>query len=133
MGYKYETTNEILSNIFSNPEGFNVLPFKNYDTYDGKPELTAFFLPAHKFALKRAYLDNRGVTNAPLLREYYEKQRSKLSGRDYTNECAEHCFVPEEALAKTGANVFDSELISQQMMNIKLHGLGEKITPTALE
>ena len=122
-----------LSNIFSNPEGFNVLPFKNYDTYDGKPEYTAFFLPAHKFALKHAYLDNRGVTNAPLLREYYEKQRAKLSGKDYTNECAEHCFVPEEALAKTGANVFDSELIAEQLTSLKIHGSGIKPIPTALE
>ena len=51
------------STIFSNPEGFTVLPYKNYDTYDGKPELTAFFAPAHKFALSKKYLDNRGVTN----------------------------------------------------------------------
>ena len=121
-----------LSSIFSNPEGFNVLPFKNYDTYDGKPSITAFFLPAHKFALKKEFLDNRGVTNTPLLREYYEKQRSKLSGRDYTNECAEHCFTPEEALAKTGANVFDGELIAQQMTNLRVHDHSEPV-PTILE
>ena len=58
-----EVALEGLTNIFSNPEGFNVLPFKNYDTFDGKPEYTAFFLPAHKFALKKEYLDSRGVTN----------------------------------------------------------------------
>ena len=128
-----EVALEGLSSIFSNPAGFNVLPYKNYDTYDGKPELTAFFLPAHKFALKHTYLDNRGVTNWPLLKEYYQKQREKLSGRDYTNECAEHCFVPEEALAKTGANVFDSEIIAQQMANIKIHNSGINPIPTALE
>ena len=122
-----------LATIFSNPEGFNILPYKNYDTYDGKPELTAFFIPAHKFALAKKYLDNRGVTNWPELKAYYEKQRSKLSGKALLDECAEHCFIPEEALAKTGANVFDSELISQQMMNIKIHGLGDKLIPTALE
>ena len=122
-----------LSTIFTNPEGFDVLPYKNYDTYDGKPELTAFFAPAHKFALSKKYLDNRGVTNWPELKKYYEERRSKLSGKAYLDECAEHCFVPEEALAKTGANVFDSELVSQQMMNIKIHGLGEKPIPTALE
>ena len=122
-----------LATIFSNPEGFDILPFKNYDTYDGKPELTAFFLPAHKFALAKKYLDNRGVTNWPELKKYYEAQRSKLSGKAFLDECAEHCFVPEEALAKTGANVFDSELVSQQMVNIKLHNNGEKIIPMALE
>lgn len=122
-----------LADAFTNPKAFKVLPFKNYDTYDGNPELTAFFLPAHKFALVSKYLDSRGVTNYIEFKKYYEQYRESLSGQKYLDECAEHCFVPEEALAKTGANVFDSELISQQMMNIKLHGLGEKITPTALE
>ncbi len=122
-----------ISELFSNPSGFSILPYKNYDTYDGKPELTAFFAPAHKFALSKAYLDNRGVTNWPELKKYYEAVRSKLSGQALLDECAEHCFIPEEALAKTGANVFDSEIISQQMMNLKIHGLGEKITPMQLE
>ena len=52
-----------IGTLFTNPKGFDVLPYKNYDTYDGKPELTAFFAPAHKFALSKKYLDNRGVTN----------------------------------------------------------------------
>ena len=122
-----------LADAFTNPKAFKVLPFKNYDTYDGNPELTAFFLPAHKFALVSKYLDARGVTNHIEFRKYYEAYRESLSGQKYLDECAEHCFVPEEALAKTGANVFDSELVSQQMINIKIHGNGEKIVPTALE
>lgn len=122
-----------LGTIFSNPIGFDVLPYKNYDTYDGKPDYTAFFAPAHKFALSKKYLDSRGVTNWPELKKYYENQRSKLSGKAFLDECAEHCFVPEEALAKTGANVFDAELISEQMTNIKIRNLGAKITPMALE
>ena len=122
-----------LSALFTNPQGFGILPYKNYDTYDGKPELTAFFAPAHKFALSKKYLDNRGVTNWPELKKYYENQRSKLSGKAFLDECAEHCFVPEEALAKTGANVFDSELVSQQMINLKVHNTGNKIIPMALE
>lgn len=122
-----------LADAFTNPKAFKVLPFKNYDTYDGNPELTAFFLPAHKFALVSKYLDSRGVTNYPEFKKYYEDYRKSLSGQKYLDECAEHCFVPEEALAKTGANVFDSELVSQQMVNIKLHGLGTKPIPTALE
>ena len=122
-----------LASLFTNPQGFGILPYKNYDTYDGKPELTAFFAPAHKFALSKKYLDNRGVTNWPELKKFYEDIRSKLSGKAYLDECAEHCFVPEEALAKTGANVFDSELVSQQMVNIKIHNSGSKIVPMALE
>lgn len=122
-----------LGTLFSNPEGFDVLPYKNYDTYDGKPELTAFFAPAHKFALSKKYLDNRGVTNWPELKKYYESQREKLTGKAFLDECAEHCFVPEEALAKTGANVFDSELVSQQMVNLRIRNLGEPIKHIQLE
>lgn len=122
-----------IAKMFVNPAAFNVLPYKNYDTANGKPELSAFFLPAHKFALTSKYLDSRGVTNYPEFKKYYEEQRKKLSGRAFLDECAEHCFVPEEALAKTGANVFDSELVSQQIVNIKIHNLGEKLVPTVLE
>jgi hypothetical protein len=122
-----------LADAFENPRAYNVLPYKNYDTFDGKPEITSFFLPCHKFALTSKYLDNRGVTNHIEFRKYYEDYRKGLSGQKYLDECAEHCFIPEEALAKTGANVFDAELISQQMVNIKIHHLGDKITPTVLE
>lgn len=110
-----------LADIFNNPEAYNVLPFKNYDTDDGKPELSAFFIPAHKFALTSKYLDNRGVTNHIEFKKFYEKQRSKLSDKDYINECAEHCFVPREALSKHGDNVFDAVAIAERIVQIKVH------------
>ena len=40
-----------LADAFENPKAYNVLPYKNYDTFDGKPEITAFFLPCNKAAL----------------------------------------------------------------------------------
>lgn len=52
-----------LKTMFLNPNGYNILPYKNYDSDDGRPEITSFFLPAHKFALTDEYLDARGVTN----------------------------------------------------------------------
>ena len=113
---------EGLSNMFINPEAYNILPFKNYDTEDGKPEITAFFLPAHKFSLKEEYLDNRGVTNYPEFKKYYEALRAKLTDKDFLNECAEHCFTPREALSKHGDNVFDPVPISERMVQIKVMG-----------
>ncbi|MBQ8132474.1 MAG: hypothetical protein IJ193_08285 [Bacilli bacterium] len=100
------------------PEAFNVLPFKNYDSQDGEPELRAFFIPAHKFALSSEYLDSRGVTDHIRFKEYYIAQRKKLTGDKYLSECAEHCFIPEEALSKTGENIFDAELIAARMAQI---------------
>ena len=107
-----------LSDIFLDPDAFNVLPFKNYDSQDGNPELRAFFIPAHKFALSSEYLDSRGVTDHVRFKEYYITQRQKLKGDKFLNECAEHCFIPEEALSKTGENMFDAELIAARMAQI---------------
>lgn len=104
--------------MFKNPKGAKVLPYKNYDTTDGKPELSCFFCPSHKFALVSQYLDNRGVTNYIEFRKHYEEYRKTLHGQDYLDECAEHCFTPEEALSKTGENIFDAELIAARMSQI---------------
>lgn len=107
-----------LSDLFMDPAAFNILPFKNYDSSDEKPELRAFFIPAHKFALTSEYLDKRGVTDYKRFKEYYIEQRKKLKGDKYLAECAEYCFIPEEALSKTGENMFDAELIAARMAQI---------------
>lgn len=111
-----------LATMFTHPEAYNILPFKNYDTEDGKPEITSFFIPAHKFALTSKYLDKRGVTNHIEFKKFYEAQRSKLSDKDYLNECAEHCFTPREALSKHGDNVFDPVAIAERLVQIKVQG-----------
>lgn len=115
-----------LSTIFSNPEAYNVLPFKNYDTDDGRPEISSFFIPAHKFSLMSEYLDNRGVTDHIRFKKFYEAQRAKLTDKDFLNECAEHCFTPREALSKHGDNVFDAVAIAERMVQIKVQGLYTK-------
>jgi hypothetical protein len=104
--------------MFKNPKAAQILPFKNYDSVSGEPELTAFFCPSHKFALVSKYLDKRGVTNHIEFKKYYEEVRKLLHGQDYIDECAEHCFTPEEALSKTGDNMFDAELIAERMSQI---------------
>jgi hypothetical protein len=110
---------EGLKTIFLNPRGYNVLPFKNYDTDDSKPEIVSFFIPAHKFALTSEYLDKRGVTDHVRFKKFYEEQRAKLSDKDYLTECAEHCFTPREALSNHGDNVFDANAIAERIVQIK--------------
>lgn len=110
-----------LADIFTNPEAYNVLPFKNYDTDDGKPEISSFFIPAHKFALTSQYLDNRGVTNHIEFKKFYIEKREKLTDKDFLNECAEHCFTPREALSKHGDNVFDTAIITERIIQMKVH------------
>ena len=100
-----------LKTMFINPSGYNILPFKNYDTDDGKPEITAFFLPAHKFALTSEYLDNRGVTDHIRFKKFYEAQRAKLSDKelqDLVNSGAKKYVRYEEGavLYSMGKNSF---------------------------
>lgn len=44
-----------------------------------------------------------------------------MSGSDLITYCAEHCFCPEEALLRQGDNLFDAELVSEQLVNIRVH------------
>lgn len=117
---------EGLSNIFAKPEGYNVLLYKNYDTEDRKPQLTAFFIPAHKFSLREEFLDTRGVTQSEEFKKFYEEERKKLSGKDLLDYCAEHCFIPNEALYKQGENIFDSIAIADRLTQIRIFKAGLK-------
>lgn len=124
---------EGLSRIFNNPLGYNVLPYKNAYTRDGKIQYTGFFIPAHEFALDPKYLDHRGVTDKIRFREHYEKQRSLMDGNDLLIYCAEHCFTPDEALLRQGDNIFNSELVSQRLTDIRVHKQGIKPKHYVLE
>lgn len=109
-----------ISQMFYHPEQYNIMPYKNYDTEDGKPEITAFFLPAHKFSLLSEYVDNRGVTNCIRFKEYHLKAREGLTDKDYLNQAAEYCLTPREALSKHGDNIFDPVALSERMVQIKV-------------
>lgn len=117
---------EGLSKIFSNPEAYNVLPYKNYDTEDGETAITAFFIPAHKFSLKKDFLDSRGVTDSKRFREFYEQERKKMSGQDLLNYCAEHCFHSQEALLKQGNSIFDTIAIADRLTQLRVQKIGVK-------
>lgn len=123
---------EGLSKIFNNPMGFNVLPYKNFDTRDGKVQYTGWFLPAHKFSLDSSYVDKRGVTDHIRFKEYYNKVRNNLEGKELIIECAEHCFCPEEALLMQGDNIFDAAVISDRLVQIRVHKQYTKPVPMSL-
>lgn len=50
--------------MFNNPRSYNVLPYKNKYTRDGKIAYTGFFIPAHEFSLNPEFVDSRGVTDS---------------------------------------------------------------------
>lgn len=122
-----------LARMFNDPIAFNVLPYKNDYTRDGKIQYTGFFIPAHEFALDPKFLDSRGVTDKIRFREHYEKQRALMSGKDLMTYCAEHCFTPDEALLRQGDNIFNSELVSERLTDIRVHKQGIKPRRFVLE
>lgn len=121
-----------LSRIFNNPLAYNVLPYKNKYTIDEKIAFTGFFIPSYEFALDPKYVDNRGVTNTIEFRKYYESKRALMEGQDLLTYCAEYCFTPNEALLKQGDNLFNADLLSDQIMQVRVYKNYTKPTPTAL-
>lgn len=104
-----------LAKMFRDPMAYGVLPYKNFYSRDGKVQYTGFFIPAHEFSLRPEYLDNRGVTDHIRFKKFYEDKRAGMHGQDAITYAAENCFTPDEALLKQGDNIFDSELISEQL------------------
>lgn len=121
-----------LAEIFSDPEAFNVLPYKNNYTADGKTQYTGFFIPSYSFMLGSDFTDHRGVTDRAKARAWYEEQRKKKSGQALLEYCAEFCFTPSEALLRQGENIFDSIAISDRITQIRIHKMGIKPKKVAL-
>ena len=89
-------------------------------------------MPAYSFSLDSKYIDKRGVTDEKQFREYYEKTRQNLEGKDLVTYCAEHCFCPEEALLMRGDNIFDAAVISDRLVQIRVHKDYTKPIPMTL-
>lgn len=121
-----------LSRLFNNPMAYNILPYKNKYTIDNKIAFTGFFIPSYEFALDPKYVDNRGVTNNIEFKKYYEEKRAMMEGQDLLTYCAEYCFTPNEALLKQGDNLFNADIISDQIMQIRVFKNYTKPEPTAL-
>lgn len=115
-----------LSEMFNNPDQFNVLPYKNYYSEDGSVQYTGYFIPAYNIMLKPGYTDHRGVTLIQKAKEYYENERKKKSGQTLLDYCAEYCQSPNEALLKQGDGLFNPILIADRLTQIRIQKLGVK-------
>ena len=78
------------------------------------------------------YVDHRGVTNSIEFKKYYEAKRALMEGQDLLTLCAEYCFTPNEALLKQGDNLFNAELLPDQITQIRVFKNYTKPEQTAL-
>lgn len=129
-----------LADIFNNPQGFQILPYKHNYTKSGEYILSGFFVPSYTILTydnirKISTVDSRGVTNVKAAKQYYEDEFMRLIGnpKDYLRDKAEFCFTPEDAFAFEGDNNFNTVLLAEQQACIKLYKTGPHIDIGRLE
>ena len=112
---------EGLSDMFYNPEAYNVLPFLNNYNEEKEWVRTAFFIPSNIAFYRDGYVDKRGVCNIEKATAFYEEERRKLesSPKALIDYKAEYCFYPSEAFALEGQNIFNKVKIIEQISAIK--------------
>lgn len=110
-----------LSDMFYNPQAYEILPFKHNYTNTGDTVLTGFFFPAYRMHF--SFLDERGVTDEIKAKEEFEKSRNllKIDPKSYIEECSEYCFTPEDALIRQGENQFNQAALADQLANLLIH------------
>lgn len=123
-----------LRDMFYNPLGYNILPYRHNNFDSGEYKLTGFFVSAADFILRDDFIDNRGVVDRDRVKEERIRTRNRLLGepKEFRRECSEHCFTAEEAFALEGENQFDQNLIAEQMAQI-LMNKGPQIQHGTLE
>lgn len=129
-----------LADMFNNPVGFQILPYKHNHTKSGDYVESGFFVASYEILIydklkRESTIDNRGVTDTKKAIDYYERSFNALLGspKDYLRDKAEYCFTPEDAFAFEGDNQFNTVLLAEQQANIKLFKKGPKIDIGNLE
>ncbi|MDY2736747.1 hypothetical protein [Intestinibacter sp.] len=129
-----------LADMFNNPQGFQILPYKHNYTKSGEYIISGFFVPSYTILTydklnNKSVIDNRGVTNIKDAKNYYERGFEALLGspKDYLRDKAEFCFTPEDAFAFEGDNQFNTVLLAEQQANIKLFKKGPRVLTGNLE
>ena len=117
---------EGIKGIVTKPDTFNILKYKNIYTPDGRPQLTAMFIPAFRMVME--FVDNRGWCDPDLAKKWYDDKRRTMAEdpKALLVFKAEYCFTIEEALIKQGDNMFPREELAEQSAQIEIY----KSTPT---
>jgi hypothetical protein len=105
---------EGIRDMVTNPDSFNVLPYVNRYTPDGREILTAMFIPSYITLIKLA--DKRGWVDPIKGKEHYDRQRALKASdpKGLLMYKAEFCYTIEEALLGEGDNLFPREELAEQ-------------------
>lgn len=110
---------EGLSEMFSNPMNYNILPMRHNYTESQEYVLSSYFIPSWQTVM--THMDSRGVANESLAKKYYLDQREGLSGEALRKTCSETAFTVEEALSMEGENQFNQAKLADQYARLIIH------------
>lgn len=112
-----------LKTMLYNPEDYTVLPYKHNYTRTGEVVFTGYYIPAQTiwFGDKdHLGFDSRGVTHEKEALEYYKKRWDSMSDPKLRiKDMAEYCTCLEDAFTLEGGDVFNTEKLVEQQVNIQ--------------
>ena len=112
-----------LKTMLYNPEDYTILPYKHNYTRTGETVFTGYYIPAQTiwFGDKdHLGFDSRGVTNEKVALEYYHKRWDNMSDPKLRiKDMAEYCTCLEDAFTLEGGDVFNTEKLVEQQVNIQ--------------
>lgn len=110
---------EGLEDVFSNPEVYNMMEFKNiWETGDGGT--CGFFVPC--YLTNDKFIDENGNADIEGAKNYENEQRAIASKskdpKTLDRRVAEHPMVPDEALSRTNNTIFPVQEAKAQLKRI---------------
>lgn len=112
---------EAFEDLFYAPDISDFLVFENLFDKDAEGEGAGFFVP--DFANKEGFYDKYGNSNAVEAVNYEIEIRQKLKNKGKVEKLRdrsmEYCFSPSEAFSRGSDNIFNKELINEQISRLK--------------
>lgn len=112
---------EGIKEMTTDPEVFNILPYRHNHTPSGEFIYTSMFIPA--YVTVKNLMDDRGWCDPDKGKEFYDVERSKKVSNPTSLLMykAEYCYTIEEALIQQGDNVFPREELAEQKAQIEIY------------
>ena len=112
---------EDFEDLFYDPDTSDFMCFENIFDKDVEGEGCGYFVPDHNN--KEGFYDKHGNSHVSTAIDYEidirRKLKSKGKVKKLRDRSMEYCFRPSEAFSRGSGNIFNAELINQQITRIK--------------
>lgn len=112
-----------LKSMLYNPEDYTILPYKHSYTRTHETVYTGYYIPSHTIWFGDEHhlgFDSRGVTYEEEAMAYYKDRWAKMQDPKLRiKDMAEYCTCLEDAFTLEGGDVFNTEKLTEQQINIQ--------------